>query len=59
MLHKGKVFFDGTFDEFEKSDSEIIRPYFDLMPVLDRRYLVDIPQIPDTANRKGLLIKNN
>lgn len=58
MLHKGKVFFDGPFEEFEKSESDIIRPYFDLMPVLDRRYLVDIPQIPDTNNRKGLLLNN-
>lgn len=37
MLHEGKVFFDGTYAEFERSDSEIIRPYFDLMPGLHER----------------------
>jgi phospholipid/cholesterol/gamma-HCH transport system ATP-binding protein len=36
MLHKGRVFFDGPFDDFEASDSEIIRPYFDLMPLLQQ-----------------------
>lgn len=34
MLHGGQVHFDGTFEEFSASDSKIIRPYFDLMPVL-------------------------
>lgn len=34
MLHDGRVSFDGPFDDFEASDSTIIRPYFDLMPVL-------------------------
>ena len=37
MLHEGKVFFDGQFDRFKKSRSKIIRPYFDLMPVLQKR----------------------
>ncbi|CUW37301.1 ABC-type transport system [Magnetospirillum sp. XM-1] len=34
MLHEGRVSFDGPFEEFEASDSPIIRPYFELMPVL-------------------------
>ncbi len=34
MLHDGRVFFDGSLDAFEASDSPIIRPYFDLMPIL-------------------------
>ncbi len=34
MLHEGRVFFDGSFDEFSASSSPTIRPYFDLMPVL-------------------------
>lgn len=34
MLYDGKVFFDGPFDDFEASTSPIIRPYFDLMPML-------------------------
>jgi phospholipid/cholesterol/gamma-HCH transport system ATP-binding protein len=34
MLHEGRVFFDGPFEVFEASDSPIIRPYFELMPVL-------------------------
>lgn len=37
MLHEGRVLFDGPFDEFEASDSSIIRPYFDLMPALHQR----------------------
>ncbi len=36
MLFEGRVFFDGSYDEFERSDSEIIRPYFELMPMLHR-----------------------
>jgi len=36
MLHEGQVFFDGPLDEFEKSDSPKIRPYFDIMPILQR-----------------------
>jgi len=36
MLHQGKVYFDGPYDEFEQSDSEIIRPYFEAMPVLQQ-----------------------
>jgi phospholipid/cholesterol/gamma-HCH transport system ATP-binding protein len=37
MLHEGRVFFDGPFDAFEASRSPIVRPYFDLMPVLHQR----------------------
>ena len=37
MLHDGKIFFDGTFNKFKNSRSKIIRPYFDLMPVLNKR----------------------
>ena len=37
MLHEGRLLFDGPFDEFEASDSPMIRPYFDLMPILHRR----------------------
>ena len=37
MLHDGRVAFDGPFAEFEASDLPVIRPYFDLMPVLHRR----------------------
>ena len=39
MLHEGGVFFDGPFADFEGSASPIIRPYFDLMPVLHGRAL--------------------
>ncbi|MCF3629007.1 ATP-binding cassette domain-containing protein [Thalassospiraceae bacterium LMO-SO8] len=39
MLHEGQVFFDGPFADFEASASPIIRPYFDLMPVLHGRAL--------------------
>lgn len=36
MLHHGCVHFDGPYDRFERSDSEIIRPYFEMMPALQR-----------------------
>lgn len=35
MLYEGRVFFDGTFGDFEADRSGIIRPYFDAMPVLN------------------------
>ena len=39
MLHDGVVHFDGPFEEFEGSDSDIIRPYFEVMPILQQRTL--------------------
>ena len=37
MLHEGRVFFDGTYDAFEASDEALIRPYFEMMPMLHQR----------------------
>jgi phospholipid/cholesterol/gamma-HCH transport system ATP-binding protein len=37
MLHDGHVHFDGSFEDFEGSDSAVIRPYFELMPELQQR----------------------
>lgn len=37
MLHHGTVFFDGAYERFASSTSDIIRPYFELMPVLHDR----------------------
>ncbi len=37
MLHEGRVSFNGPFEEFEFATSEVIRPYFDLMPALHNR----------------------
>jgi phospholipid/cholesterol/gamma-HCH transport system ATP-binding protein len=37
MLHDGRVFFDGPAQEFEQSASPVVRPYLDLMPLLQRR----------------------
>ncbi len=37
MLHEGTVFFDGPFEQFERNDSEIIRPYFATMEALHLR----------------------
>ena len=34
MMHEGEIFFDGPLEEFEKSKSPYIRPYFDIMPIL-------------------------
>jgi phospholipid/cholesterol/gamma-HCH transport system ATP-binding protein len=45
MIHDGQVFFDGPFEDFVESDSPIIRPYFDLMPVLHQRVLT-VPPSP-------------
>ena len=39
MLHEGRIFFDRPFSEFQATDSPIIRPYFDLMPILHGREL--------------------
>ncbi len=35
MLHEGRVRFDGPFEAFERDASDIIRPYFELMPILN------------------------
>jgi len=37
MLHEGRVYFDGTYGEFARSESPVIRPYFVVMPVLHGR----------------------
>jgi phospholipid/cholesterol/gamma-HCH transport system ATP-binding protein len=37
MLHEGQVFFDGSYESFQQSDSPVIRPYFELMPILHQR----------------------
>jgi phospholipid/cholesterol/gamma-HCH transport system ATP-binding protein len=37
MLHKGAVHFDGSYRQFEQSDSPAIRPYFGEMPGLHGR----------------------
>lgn len=37
MLHEGGVLFDGPFAAFHESDSPVIRPYFELMPMLHLR----------------------
>ncbi len=36
MLHEGRVHFDGPYEQFAASDSEVIRPYFELMPALQQ-----------------------
>jgi phospholipid/cholesterol/gamma-HCH transport system ATP-binding protein len=55
MLHEGRVFFDGSFEQFEDSDSPIIRPYFELMPVLQTRPL-DMHTVVPSEQRRGLLV---
>ncbi len=37
MLHDGGILFDGRFEDFADSESPIIRPYFDLMPIFHQR----------------------
>ena len=36
MIHDGRILFDGPYEEFEKSDSPVIRPYFQTMEILHR-----------------------
>lgn len=44
MLNEGKVYFDGPYRGFAKSESDLIKPYLALMPVLhQRRVLEDEP----------------
>jgi phospholipid/cholesterol/gamma-HCH transport system ATP-binding protein len=40
MLHEGRVAFDGPFAKFKADANPIIRPYFELMPVLHQRAVV-------------------
>ncbi len=40
MLHEGRVAFDGPFVQFKADANPIIRPYFELMPVLHQRAVV-------------------
>lgn len=56
MLHEGKVYFDGPFEDFEASESDVIRPYFDLMPVLQGRFRESEAINPDLTGRKGLIV---
>lgn len=37
LICDGRVFFDGSLDQFEASNSPEIRPYFELMPALHER----------------------
>lgn len=37
MIHEGRAFFDGSYEEFAESSDDIVRPYFDLMPSLHAR----------------------
>lgn len=37
LLHEGKIAFDDDFAAFERSDSAIIKPYFEMMPALHLR----------------------
>jgi len=39
MLHSGRVYFDGPYKDFRKSDSPVIKPYFELMPALQQARL--------------------
>jgi phospholipid/cholesterol/gamma-HCH transport system ATP-binding protein len=48
LLHDGKVEFDGIYSQFEKSDSPIIKPYFQLMPALHSG-----PRQKDIAGQPG------
>lgn len=53
MLHDGKIHFDGPYDEFEKSQSDVIRPYFEIMPVLHEQLNEETGIEIDLSKRKG------
>ncbi|MFT5395258.1 MAG: phospholipid/cholesterol/gamma-HCH transport system ATP-binding protein [Gammaproteobacteria bacterium] len=57
MLHHGKIHFDGPYDEFEKSQSDVIRPYFEMMPVLHKQLNEETGIEIDLSKRKGLLVE--
>jgi phospholipid/cholesterol/gamma-HCH transport system ATP-binding protein len=46
MLHEGRIFFDGTYDAFSHSESPIIRPYYEVMPVLQQRVQTSLQNSP-------------
>lgn len=56
MLHQGKVHFDGPFGDFKNSQSDVIAPYFKMMPVLQDRFGKELELEPNIANRKGLIV---
>ncbi len=37
MMDAGQIIFDGTYEDFSRSNSPVIRPYFELMPELHKR----------------------
>ncbi len=57
MLHHGKIHFDGSFDEFEKSQSDVIRPYFEMMPVLHKQINEETEVDVSLYKRKGLFVE--
>jgi len=57
MLHHGKIHFDGAFDQFEKSQSDVIRPYFEMMPVLHKKDNEETEIDASLYKRKGLLVE--
>jgi len=57
MLHQGRVHFDGAFAEFESADSDVIHPYFKLMPLLQGRSTGSSSVTPDLTKRRGLVIQ--
>jgi phospholipid/cholesterol/gamma-HCH transport system ATP-binding protein len=59
MLHQGKIHFDGSFDEFEKIQSDVVRPYFEMMPVLHEQAKEDAGIEVDLSKRKGLVVESS
>jgi phospholipid/cholesterol/gamma-HCH transport system ATP-binding protein len=41
MLAEGRVFFDGSYPDFQKSDAPEIRPYLERMDLLHRRTIME------------------
>ncbi len=56
MVHEGRVFFDGSFEDFAASDSAPIRPYFEAMSVVHgciRESRVPVPEGRRRSARKA------
>lgn len=52
MLDAGRILFDGTYEDFGRSNSPVIRPYFELMPELHQRPHGSVDPIGKTPSHR-------
>jgi len=46
MLHEGRIFFDGNYNTLSHSESPVLRPYYEFMPVLQQRKPIPPLNVP-------------